>query len=183
MQNVPNSRQFGLTLVELVVVIGIIALIAAVAYPSLSTGSSKKLDLAAAEIAAAMRFARSESIRTGEPHGFRYIGTETRIRIYRVDTSGSPWTRVYDVYHPLTKQLHDYTISAQLLGPTGAVNRDSVYRSTCDQPRSVYFDANGTPWCLVPETALLDHFTLAIELAAQTATVRVDGISGRVTVQ
>ena len=49
MQNVPVSRQGGLTLIELVVVISLIAIIAAIAYPALPTDDSQELDVAAVE--------------------------------------------------------------------------------------------------------------------------------------
>ncbi len=183
MQNVPISRQVGLTLIELVVVISVIAIIAAIAYPALPTDDSQELDVAAAEFAAAIRYARSESIRTGEPHGFRFLTNQYRIRVFSADTSGSPWTWTWDVYHPVTKQLYDYTFPAGLARAAVPVAHFPVYRSTCDRMGVVYFDANGAPWCLEPETALLDSYRLDIATADGQASVYLDGITGKVTVQ
>ena len=58
-----------------------------------------------------------------------------------------------------------------------------VYRGTCNRSGVVYFDANGTPWCLEPETILLDSYRLNITTDAGQASVNLDGITGRVTVQ
>ena len=70
MKNAP-SNEIGYTLIELIITITIIAVIAAIAMPAFSSGSDRQLEAAAAEFAAAMRFARTEAMRTGEPHGFR----------------------------------------------------------------------------------------------------------------
>ena len=184
MRNVLLSRQVGYTLIELVIVVTILAIVAAIVVPAAtSTGPEKELQLVAEEFAAAMRFARSESIRTGEPHGFRFLTNQERIRVFTADASGSPWTWIWDVYHPVSKQLFDYTLPAELWGATDAVALTAVYRSTCDRTGVVYFDASGTPWCLEPETALLDSYRLDITTTDGQIAVILDGITGRVSVQ
>ncbi len=183
MQNVPVSRQGGLTLIELVVVISVIAIIAAIAYPALPTDNSKELDAAAAQFAAAMRFARTESMRTGEPHGFRFLTNQYRIRVFSADTTGSPWAWVWDVYHPIDKQLFDYTFPPELTGSSPPVTHDFTYRGTCNTQAVIYFDGNGTPWCLDPETVLLESYRLDLVAGSNQRSVSLDGITGRVTVQ
>ena len=178
-----ETPQRGHTLTEALVVLTILGIVAAAAIPSLSSTDQLELELVTEEFAAAMRFARSESIRTGQPHGFRFLSNQYRIRVFTADTSGSPWTWVWDVYGPVTKQLYDYTFPASLAGTATPVTHSPVYRGTCDRPRAVYFDANGTPWCLEPETVLLDSFRLDITSANGQAVVNLDGITGRVTVQ
>ena len=184
MRNVPLFRQVGYTLLELVIVVTILAIVAAIVVPAAtSTGSDKELELVAEEFADAMRFARSEAIRTGEPHGFRFLTNQYRIRVFSTDTSGSPWTWVWDVYHPVRKQLHDYTFPQELAGASDPVTHFPVYRGTCDREGVIYFDGNGTPWCLEPETVLLESYRLDITTPDGQASVNLDGITGRVTVQ
>jgi type II secretion system protein H len=183
MQNVPNSRQSGFTLIELVVVVSVLAVIAAIAYPSLSSSGSPELDAAAAEFAAAMRFARSESIRTGKPHGFRQTITPRQIRVFRLDESTSPPGLVYDVYHPVDKQLYDIELDSQSLAAADALNRNVVFRGTCNKNANAYFDANGTPWCADPSNVLLESFEVQLDRAGDRRTVTLDGITGRVTIQ
>ena len=182
MKNAPSSET-GYTLVELVITITIIAVIAAIAVPAFSSNSDQRLQEVASEFAAAMRFARAESIRTGQPHGFRFLVNQYRIRVFNADTSGSPWTWIWDVYHPLDKQLYDYTFPADLAGAPVPVEHVPSYHAICDRQGAIYFDANGTPWCLEPETALLESYRLDFNTGDAQMSVSLDGITGRVTVQ
>ncbi len=175
--------QIGYTLVELVISITIIAVIAAIAVPAFSPADDKELEQVAAEFATAMRFARSEAIRTGKPHGFRFLTNEYRVSVFTADTQVNPWTWVWDVYHPLTKQLYDYTFPPDLASIGPPVTHNPAYRGTCDREGAIYFDANGTPWCLEPETVLLESYELDLTSGFAQATVSLDGITGRVTVQ
>lgn len=173
----------GYTLVELVIVIAILGLIAAIAVPATSSNSDKSLDLAAQEFAAAMRFARTESMRTGKPYGFRQQSGAKRIRVFRLDQGTSPATLIYDVYHPIDKQLYDYDLDLESLAAADLLTRSPDFRGTCNVNGNVYFDANGTAWCADPDTVLLNSFQVDFDLGSERRTVLVDGITGRVTVQ
>ena len=177
------SRSHGVTLVELLVVIAIIGVVAVVATPFLSSADPYRLDLAAEEFAEAMRFARSEAMRTGEPHGFRQASANKRIRVFRPDTSASPWTLNYDVYHPVSKQLYDLKLDEHPFAAADNVSRNRVYLDTCDKPRDVYFDSAGIPWCTDPETVLLRQYDVTLTLGPHARIVTLHGITGRVTVQ
>ncbi len=183
MRKVPDSNEGGYTLTELVIVIGLLALLVAVAVPGISSSEQEELDLAAAEFAAAIRFARSESIRTGEPHGFRFLTNQYRIRVFRTDTSGTLWTWIWDVYHPIEKGLYDYTLPPELAVAPQPVVHTPIYRGTCNRQGAIYFDSNGTPRCLEPETVLLESYRLDFTGGQAAAAVTLDGITGRVTVQ
>ncbi len=182
MKNVPKS-QLGYTLTELIIVVTILGIIAAIAVPATSSNSDKSLDLAAQEFAAAMRFARGESKRTGEPHGFRQQSSAKRIRVFRLDQGTSPPTLIYDVYHPIDKQLYDYDLDLESLAAADLLTRTPDFRGTCNVNGNVYFDANGTARCADPDTVLLDTFQVDFDLGSDRRTVLVDGITGRVTVQ
>ena len=62
------------------------------------------------EVAAALRFARGEAMRTGAYHGVDFSadpgGGLRRIRVFRVDAS-APSTPVYDVYHPVDHRPYE----------------------------------------------------------------------------
>jgi len=165
------------TLVEILIVVSILGIVAAVAIPGFSSTNPQPLDLAAEETANAMRFARSEAMRLGSPIGFRQHPGNKRIRVFQADTGTSPWTLNYDVHHPLSKHLYDIQLDSHPL------SHNRVYRGTCNTPGNVYFDSNGTPWCADPETVLLEQFDVTFTLGSHSRVVTLHGITGRVTVQ
>ena len=97
----------GYSLIELLIVVGLLALVAALAVPAFNEPDEEALDRAAAEVVAALRFARAEAIRTSVPHGVEANPFAQRVRVYRLDESVSPPAATYDVYDPFTKQPYD----------------------------------------------------------------------------
>ncbi|MEE8342929.1 MAG: prepilin-type N-terminal cleavage/methylation domain-containing protein, partial [Gammaproteobacteria bacterium] len=95
----------GYTLVEILVVISILGVVALVAIPDFSS-NTEKLELATAEVVQAIRFARSEAMRTGEPHGVVVNVPGDRVRVGR-SPNPPPAPPIYDVRHPVDKKLYD----------------------------------------------------------------------------
>jgi type II secretion system protein H len=177
------DRQCGYSLLELTVVVLILGIMAAVVIPSFSTPDPQRLDTAAQEIADAMRFARSEAMRLGEPRGFSQNSSQKRIRVFRPDTGSSPWSLVYDVYHPVSKQIYDITLDTHPFAKADNVVATRVYRGACNQNWKVYFDASGIPRCTDPETVLLQQYDVILSLGTQTRVVSLNSITGQVSVQ
>ena len=178
-----GRRETAYTLVEILIVVSLLGIVAAVAIPNFSSVNPQPLDLAAEEIANAMRFARSEAMRLGSPIGFWQRSSSKRIQVFQADTGTSPWTLNYDVHHPLSKHLYDIQLNSHPFAAADAVSHNRVYRGTCDRPRNVYFDNNGSPWCADPETVLLEQYDVTLTLGTHSRVVTLHGISGRVTVQ
>lgn len=178
-----KSRSHGVTLVELLVVVSILGVVALVAIPDFSSGNPQTLDLAAEEFANTIRFARSEALRSGNPRGFTQQSSNKRIRVFRLNTVTSPWTPLYDVHHPLSKQLYDIELDEHPFAAADTLTRATTFHGTCNQPGNIYFDSTGIPRCTDPETVLLEQFDIMLTLGGHSRTVTLHGIVGRVTVQ
>lgn len=178
-----RSSGSGYSLIELVIVVLIVGIVAVVAIPFLSTANEKKLQLAAEEIATAMRFSRTESIRLGAPLGFKLFETEQRMRVFNADFSTATPTLNYDVYHPVSKQNYDVKLQQHAFAQVKTVSLDSAFYSTCNETAAVYFNQLGMPLCLMPKTATLDYFSVDLRLGSYSRLVTVHGITGRVTIQ
>jgi len=183
MRNVPAFRCAGYTLLELLIVIVLLALIAAVAVPAITSSDDERLALATEEFAMAMRYARSETIRTGLPHGFRQQNTQRRVNVFTLDTSSSPATMVFDVRHPISKQIYEFDLDAQPLAEADTITRSTIFSGTCNQHGRIYFDTNGTPWCADPANVLLRHYEIHLYFGSHHRQITLDGITGRVTTQ
>ena len=173
----------GLTLIELLMVLIILAITASVAVPALNPASYYQLDAGAAEIANAIRFARSESIRTGEPYGFHQQSTQNRIRVFRANTQTIPWSPVYDVYHPLSKQLYDIDLDGLPIVSVETVSRDTIFQANCNATGTVYFDRRGIPWCIDPNTTFLRKLSVTLTRGNDSRVVTLKGPTGRVSLQ
>ncbi|GHT82705.1 hypothetical protein AGMMS49960_17470 [Betaproteobacteria bacterium] len=79
----PPEAASGFTLVELLIVVTIIAILAAITAPSFE-GMARKMALngAASELAAGLQFARSEALRQGRPLIFK-LDTERNWKVFR----------------------------------------------------------------------------------------------------
>lgn len=177
------SRQCGYSLLELSIVVLLLGIMAAVVIPDYSASEPAKLDLAAQEFAGAMRFARSEAMRLGEPRGFRQQSSQKRIRVFRPDTGTAPWTLIYDVYHPVSKKIYDIDLDSHPFAKADSLAHNRVYQSTCNQTGSVYFDSSGIPRCTDPETVLLEEFDVTFTLGSHSRVLTLHSITGKVTIQ
>lgn len=98
------ARPEGFSLTEILVVVSIIAVIAAVAIPLLHSQDSKKLDAAAVEVGNALRLALSEAGRTG---AYVLVDAKTaagHLKLLKSDATAADLGAVND---PITKRAVD----------------------------------------------------------------------------
>jgi len=181
-QYVPQT-QFGMSLLELTIVVAILGVLVLVLFPRFPSADPARLDLAAEIQADAMRYARTEAMRREEPVGFRQQNAQKRVRVFNLDTTTSPWTVVYDLYHPIHKQLWDISLDDHPFAEADGVSTSKFFRGTCNTPSNIYFDAHGIARCADPETIPLERYDVTLTLENHTRTVSLDGYSGKVTIQ
>ena len=184
-------KQNGLTLFELTVVVMILGIVTAVAIPQLSSTDFSRIELAAERVADAIRFARSESIRTGEVHGvlIDYSDSDSNgkdITVYKVDLEQSPFGIDSLVRHPIDKKSYDLNLvdSVMLRGVEFKNTSHPFEFDTVGRRSSLHFTpqgapvfySSGTPHRLVNGTAIIGQGGLKKQ-------VSVMPVVGRVTVQ
>ena len=97
-------RQGGVTLAEMLVVIAIIGMTAAIAIPQAAPLAPAAADAVASEIAQAIRFAQREAIRTGAYQQVSVDPATQELRVYQANA-----TTGVTAIHPVDKR--DYKIS------------------------------------------------------------------------
>ena len=185
------KRQSALSLVELIVVIAILGILAVAAIPELTSPDPVKLELAAAEVAAALRFARSESVRTRDAHGVMVDHDDTDssgrdILVYKVDLDASPFGIERVLYHPVRKQPYDLRIGddpgmrgVSITNGIEAFKMDAVGTS-----KHIHFDAAGRPVYYRDKTPLrLLGGGVRLGNGREERVVSVEPVTGRVVIQ
>ena len=173
----------GFSLLEVLLVLMVLGIVAVAAVPSLSSSNSYRLELAAEEIAEAMRYARSETLRSGEPRGFQLQTTEVRIRVVSADTSTNPWMPRYDVEHPGVHNFYDIDLATNPYAGIDEMSRNAVFHGNCSNPDLVYFDTNGMPWCGDGGGPLVEQYEVTLSFGSRSRVVSLHGITGQVTVR
>ncbi|MGB5344824.1 MAG: prepilin-type N-terminal cleavage/methylation domain-containing protein [Woeseia sp.] len=177
------ARQGGYTLLEMVIVVALLAVIAAVAVPSVMPAQQHKLAAATAAVAEAFRFAREESRHTGVVHGVSVDLANNRIRVFRLDEAPNPNEKLFDVYQPVSKQL--YAVETGM-PPYGGVTLNALggqMLGTCNDPGNFAFDAGGVVRCVEPLTTRIRDASVELAIGGLTLSVDIDDYTGRVSIQ
>jgi hypothetical protein len=161
--------------------------VAVAAIPDLRSGDPIRLDLAAEEVAEAIRFARSESMRTGEIHGVQISQNTQRVVVYKADLSTSPVGKASILYHPVARQPFDYDLDNRpLTDGVRIINTQDPFLYATGRRKNLLFDASGVPIWIVNATSstyVLEDGVVQLGYGRGGRSVRVAPITGRVTVQ
>lgn len=138
-------RDPAFTLLEMLAVVAILAIASLVVVLHSSPLEETKLGLAASEVASALRFARSEALRTGEHHGARIGVADDRVRVYHLDISGSPPVEEFTVFHPVDKKLFDVPLASGSFTRGVSIDTSFFLFSAPPPKESVAFAPSGIP--------------------------------------
>ena len=178
------ARAHGFTLVELLIVMSLLIVIAAVVTLNLSSNDEKQLDMAAQAVASAVRHARSEAIRLGEPHGVFVNVADQLVKVYRLDNSIEPAVFVYDVNDPLSKRPYEIALGAN---ESGVVIVSSEFKFKDDPAAKNYIGFAGNSGIPQYHSAgkawLLQAGDIKLSYQGKLQVVHVAAETGRVTIE
>ncbi|MHC4757418.1 MAG: GspH/FimT family protein [Planctomycetota bacterium] len=151
----------GYTLLEIMIVIGIIMIAAAMVVPMMSSAGSIQLRSAANIVAADLEYAKSIAITQGENFKVVFEPLTERYRIE--DTAGNV------VSHPVKKGF-DYVMDFTTEGSLNQVTISSVSFNTSTE---VQFDCLGSP---------SEGGTVTLEANGEVMTVNVEPVTGFISI-
>ena len=182
------SKHSGYTLLELLAVVSILGIMALVMVPDFSSTSQQKLDLAAQQIAQALRFAHSESLRTGEHHGVTISQVTQTITVKKWDMTTDPVSTELIPYHPVDKQSFVFDADTMSLAPGVSItNSSDIFNYiTIGRRRSLIFDPQGVPvWVLGSDDSVYRLLDGVVQLSngQNQRSIGVAPLTGRVMVK
>lgn len=178
----------GMTLIDVIIAVAIMSLVAVIAIPSFNSNQKYRLELAVNEVVHAIRFARSESMRTGDIYGVDIDRSNTQITIYKANITTNPVGQEFIAYHPINKDLYDYNLANDFNLPDIAVDNPVAIFLFADTQRrdSLLFDKNGTPvWFNVGSNATtqLSEAAISLSLAGLKQSIVIQPYNGRILIQ
>jgi prepilin-type N-terminal cleavage/methylation domain-containing protein len=173
----------GFTLLEILLVAAVLGIMALAVIPSVQPYKEQRLDVAAREVAAAIRFARDEALRTGTRHGVIVNAGSQRLQVFWVDTSALP-PRIFDVRDPLDKKLYDLQFATDpVLSGVKVTAASFYYRGRINPTDFVGFNKWGTPKYRDAGTIrLLRDGEIKLGSGDAERVIKIFPITGRVTV-
>jgi len=182
------KEQAGFSLLELSIVVLILGIMAIVVIPDSSPSNQQKLDLAAEQIAQALRFAHSEALRTGEHYGATISQATQTITVKKWDITTPSASTELIPYHPVDKQSFVFDADTMSLAPgVSIINSSDIFKYvTIGRRRSLIFDPQGIPvWVMSSGSSIyrLEEGIVELGDGRNQRNVVVSPLTGRVTVQ
>ena len=173
-------RQTGVTLVEMVTVVAILAVAASLAIPTTDPNADLAAEAMAAEVARAMRFAQREAIRTGTYQQVSMDPATQMLRVYQPNQPKLPAS--ITATHPVDKRLYEISFAGNAMRATIV---SSVFKYD-KKPSAIYasFASDGSPAEVDPKSSsfpLKEEGRITIRYGNAERVIRVAPVTGRVT--
>lgn len=182
-----NTRRCAAyTLVELMIVVAVLAVAAAVALPTAQPVAEFQVDAAAGEVVNALRFARENAQYSGAQRLFDCDATANTIAVFALETDKTTTRVVRDpVEHPFNRAPYLLNLNAAPAGNTMALVRCTFTFDDNASATAVAFDATGNPLRGVGSGPARERVLRAGQIVLGTGnverTIAIDA-TGRITV-
>jgi Tfp pilus assembly protein FimT len=165
-------------------VAAILGIVALVVIPSAVSVRGENLELAASEVASALRYARTEAVRTCQHHGVEVLAGQNQLRVFTLDRPGDPPASQATIDHPVDKRPYELRFATRRF--TVGTQIDQVvsdFTANCTPKDSVTFDRAGLPVCTQPTAARATQWEVSLVAGSEQRTVSISRATGRVTIQ
>ena len=180
-------RSHGVALPELLIVLCIMGIVAAAAIPIFSSDGTKRIDVAATEVATALRYARSEALRSGEVHGVEINQDTQHVVVYKANLTTNPVSMAAILPHPVDRKPYDLDFDTAMMTTGVIIGNDlDSFLYGAVRNKNLLFDTTGAPIWIVSSTETihpLQDGMIRLVYGTQQRTVRVAPYTGRVTVE
>ena len=167
----PRIVRDGFTMIELMVVVAIIAIAAAIVVPMASSAGVMQLRAAVNMVAADLEYAKSMSISRGQRHAVVFNSSTESYQI--IDENGAT------IGHPV-KKGSPYAVTFSSDSRLGNVE---IVSANFDGVSTVGFDYLGIPYSITgTPAALLNAGVITLRAGGVTRTVSVEPVTGYITV-
>lgn len=179
----PRSRHAGVTLPELLIVVTLIAIIGALAIPSLNSLESLRVTTATSQLTAALRYAREESIRTGLIHSVEFTPASNLAQVLLIPGFGSMSVDRPVVRHPISRQLYSLDLDDDPTTTPSQLDTLTLIFDSVGQQSRIDFMPTGQPvWIdLFDQPFRLVNGSIVLSAQAVQQTINLDPLTGRVT--
>jgi prepilin-type N-terminal cleavage/methylation domain-containing protein len=164
---VPTVVRQGFTMIELVIVMAILAIAAAIVVPMASSAGSMQLRAAVNMIAADLEYAKSMSISRGQRYSVVFHKTTETYEI--VDESGTTIPHPVKIGFPCTIDFR----------ADGRLNQVDIVDANFDGTDRVSFDYLGSPF---NGTSPLNSGVITLRAGVTTRTVSVEPVTGFISI-
>ena len=156
------------TIVELLVVIVILAIAAALAIPTISSSATTQLKSASNMLAGDLEYAKSISISSGRNHT---VAFNESAESYSIQDEGGD-----TIEHPVKKGF-DYVVSFSSDSRVGSVE---IYDADFDGTNSIKFDYLGSPYD--GSGGALNSGSVVLRSGSSSLTVNVEPVTGYISI-
>lgn len=160
----------GFTLVELMIVVVILGVAAAIAVPMVSSAGSLQLRSAINMVAADLEYAKSQAITTGQRHCVEFDATSETYRI--TDAAGNT------ISHPVKKGF-PYVIN---FSNDGRLDQVDIASADFDGTGTVSFDYLGSPYNGGASPTALNSGVVILRAGGAGKTVCVEPVTGFISI-